>query len=82
MPDTTFLHIQSRDDAPARVLELVENSIRVGRGPMCEVRLREPGLADVQCLLRRRGTTWHVLPVGPSGRLSIDGMPVESSRPL
>jgi hypothetical protein len=79
MPETTFLHIRSNDESASRVLELCEPSVRVGRGSQCEIRLREPALAEVQCFLRKRGQSWHVQPVGPSGRLSIEGRPIESS---
>src|SRR4051794_26537482 len=82
MPKTTYLHIQSRDAMPTRVVELRGTSVRIGRGAQCEVRLGEPALAEVQCLLRRRGETWHVQPVGPNGRVSIDGRPVDQQSPL
>jgi tetratricopeptide (TPR) repeat protein len=82
MPDTTFLHIRSNDELTTRVLELSGASVRIGRGSQCEIRLREPALAEVQCFLRRRGDSWHVQPVGPSGRLSIEGKAVETSVPL
>jgi hypothetical protein len=82
MPEATFLHIQTRETNQPRVMELSGSSVRVGRGAQCEVRLVESALADVQCLLRRRGPRWHIQPVGPPGRLSIDGRPVDQQRPL
>ncbi len=82
MPDATFLHIRGRDDSPTRVLELPIGPIRVGRGPLCEVRLADPALGDVQCMLRRRGNTWHFQPVGPPGRVWIEGRPADQQRPL
>ncbi len=82
MPATTFLHIETRDSAPTRVLEIPGTSVRIGRGDQCEVRLGEPSLAEVQCMLRRRGEGWHLQPVGPSGRVSIEGRAVEQPRPL
>lgn len=82
MPEATFLHIQTRDSAPTRVLEIPGASVRIGRGEQCEVRLGEPTLAEVQCMLRKRGETWHIQPVGPPGRVSIDGRAVEQPRPL
>ncbi|MFO0960535.1 MAG: FHA domain-containing protein [Isosphaeraceae bacterium] len=82
MPDTTVLEVHEPSSSQARTLELGAPSVRIGRGPQCEVRLGEPSLAEVQCLLRRRGDTWHVQPVGPPGYLSIRGRPVESQRPL
>ena len=77
-PFCTFV----RGETTARVLDLSGPSVRVGRGPRCEVRLNESALADVQCLLRRRGQSWQVQPVGPPGRLSIEGRAVEHARPL
>ena len=65
-----------------RVLELAGPSIRIGRGTRCEVRLGEPSLAEVQCLLQRRGVSWHIQPVGPPGRIHLGGRPVDQSRPL
>jgi hypothetical protein len=82
MADARFLHIRSRDADSPRVLPLSGSAVRIGRGRQCEVQLGEPALADVQCLLRRRGKNWHVQPVGPPGRLSIEGRPVEHPRTL
>lgn len=82
MPEATFLHIQSHESGTSRVREISGLTVRIGRGPQCEVRLEGPTLADVQCLLRRRGTIWFVQPVGPSGLLTLDGLPVEHQRPL
>jgi tetratricopeptide (TPR) repeat protein len=82
MPEPTLLHIGSDDSPATRVLELPGVSVRIGRGPQCEVQLSEPALAEVQCLLRRRGETWHVQPVGPSNRMTLEGRPVDMQRPL
>lgn len=82
MPDTTYLQIQGGDAAATRVVELPGAAIRVGRGALCEIRLPDPDLAEVQCLLRRRGETWHVQPIGPAGLVSIEGEAVEQIRPL
>ena len=82
MPDATFLQIHGRGDVPMRTLELRAGLVRIGRGPLCEIRLREPNLSDVQCMLRRRGDTWHFQPVGPPGQVWIDGRPVDQQRPL
>lgn len=82
MPDTTYLQIQGGDDDATRVVELPGAAIRVGRGSLCEIRLPDPELAEVQCLLRRRGETWHVQPIGPAGLVSIEGEVVEQLRPL
>ncbi|WP_435022154.1 hypothetical protein TA3x_002763 [Tundrisphaera sp. TA3] len=83
MPETTFLQIQGRDQSASRVLELPLGPVRIGRGSNCEVRLGgEPGLGDVQCLLRRRGSNWHFQPVGPPGHVWIDGRPADHQRPL
>ncbi len=82
MPDTTYLHIQGRESDPTRVVAMPGAAVRIGRGVQCEVRLSEPGLAEVQCLLRRRGDTWQIQPVGPSSLLTIEGQPVEHPRAL
>jgi tetratricopeptide (TPR) repeat protein len=82
MPEMTFLHIQGSEAEATRVFEMPGGAVRVGRGALCEVRLAEPNLADVQCLIRRRGETWLIQPVGPAGLVSIDGIPVDHVRPL
>ena len=82
MRETIFLHIRSRDASPTRVLEVDGASVRIGRGEQCEVKLGGAALADVQCMLRKRGAAWHVQPVGPPGRISIEGRAVEQTRPL
>ncbi|WZO99483.1 FHA domain-containing protein [Isosphaeraceae bacterium EP7] len=83
MPTSTYLHIRSRDSAPTHVVELVGASVRIGVGPECEVRLPdEPGLADVEVLLRRRGETWHAQPMASAGGLLVDGRAVDRPRPL
>ena len=64
MPESSLLHIQAVGSAQARVVPLSGLSVRIGRGLQCEVRLPDPSLADVQCLLRRRGATWHLQPLG------------------
>jgi hypothetical protein len=82
MADATFLHIQTRDAHQPRVMELAGSAVRIGRGAQCEVQLSEASLADVQCLLRRRGASWHLQPIGPPGKVSIDGRTVEHARVL
>src|SRR3954453_21160210 len=91
MPETTYLHIQSRDAMPTRVVELRGTSVRIGRGAQCEVRLGGAALGEgqglvgrrgAQWLLRPRGETWYAQPVGPNGRVSIAGRPVEQQSSL
>ncbi len=82
MPESTFLHIQSRGRSPARVVELPGDAVRIGRGLQCEIRLGEPSLAEVECLLRRRGLSWDIQPLGTPGHVTIDGRPVEHLRAL
>ena len=82
MPEATFLQIQGRTDSPIRVIELPIGPIRIGKGPLCEVRLADPDIGEVQCMLRRRGSTWHFQPVGPPGRIWIDGRPADAQRAL
>jgi type III secretion system (T3SS) inner membrane Yop/YscD-like protein len=57
-------------------------SVRIGRGSQCEVRLDDPQVAEVQCILRPRGDVWYVQPVGPPGRISVEGQPVDVQSPL
>ncbi len=82
MPEATFLQIQGRGDSAYRMIELPFGPVRIGRGGHCEVRLPEADLGDVQCMLRRRGNTWHFQPVGPPGHVWIDGRPADQQRPL
>jgi tetratricopeptide (TPR) repeat protein/pSer/pThr/pTyr-binding forkhead associated (FHA) protein len=82
MPDTTYLHIQGRESDPTRVIALPGAAVRVGRGPHCEIALAEPEIAEVQFLLRRRGNTWQVQPVGQSPLLRIDGVQVDHLQTL
>jgi tetratricopeptide (TPR) repeat protein len=64
------------------MIELTAGPVRIGRGAHCEVRLTDPGLGDVQCMLRRRGSTWHYQPVGPAGQVWIDDHGSDHQRPL
>ncbi len=82
MPGTTFLHIQNRDSIAARVMELPGLSVRIGRGVHCEVRLNDPGLAEVECVLRRRAGRWYVQPVGSSGMVVMGDHILEHSEIL
>ena len=79
---TSYLQIRTGDEETARVLELTSHSIRVGRGIQCEVRLNQVGLGDIQCMIRRRGDDWQFQPVGPPGRIWIDGRPADGQQPL
>ena len=82
MPETACLHIQARDTDPIRVVELPGVSVRIGRASYCEVRLAEPDLAEEECRLRRRGGTWHLVPMRPPGSVWLDGHSVEQPCPL
>ena len=82
MPDAAYLHIRARGSRATRIVALVGPTVRIGRGRPCEVRLEDPRLAEVQCLLRRRGEAWHLQPLGVPGPLTIDGRSVEGPRPL
>ena len=70
---THVLHIRSGGGAVTRVAELSGTSARIGRGAQCEIRLADPALVEVECLLRRRGESWQVQPVGPPGRIVLAG---------
>jgi tetratricopeptide (TPR) repeat protein len=76
MPESTCLHIQGRESGPIRVVELPWISVRIGRAAYCEVQLAEFELADEACRLQRRGRSWHLVPVGARGMVSLDGRPV------
>jgi hypothetical protein len=82
MPELLSLDIHSPIDDRPRAVDIFGASVRIGRGPQCEVRLQDAALAEVECLLRRRGTTWYVLPQGMLGNLAIDGRSVEGLMPL
>jgi hypothetical protein len=82
MSATTQLQIQGADTDATRVVELTGAAVRIGRGAVCEVRLPESSLADVQCILRLRGSSWQVQPIGPSALMSLDGKPLDELRPF
>jgi tetratricopeptide (TPR) repeat protein len=82
MPESACLHIQARDADLIRVVEIPGTSVRIGRASYCEVRLSEPEVADEECLLRRRGGTWHLVPVGRSRRVMLGEQPVERPMPI
>ncbi len=82
MHDAAYLHIRARNSRATRIVSLTEASVRIGRGRSCEVRLDDPALAEVECLLRRRGNTWHLQPVEASSTLTLDGRPADAPRPV
>ncbi|MEW4570346.1 FHA domain-containing protein [Tautonia sp. JC769] len=82
MHDAAYLHIRARNSRATRIVSLTEASVRIGRGRSCEVRLDDPALAEVECLLRRRGNTWHLQPVEASSSLTLDGRPADGPRPV
>ena len=83
MSETVSLHIQASDDSgPIRVVELSGSTARIGRSPSCEVQIADPALAPEQCVLRRRGNGWLLVPVGPPGAVWIDGRAVERGQLL
>jgi len=75
-----FLQIRTRGRASPRVVNLSAETIRIGRGVLCEARVDDPALAEVECLLRLTGETWHIQPLGRGGRVTIDGRAVEHLR--
>ncbi len=78
MPETACLHIQAQESDPVRVVDLPGSSARIGRAAYCDVRLADPDLADEECRLRRRGSTWRIVPVAPDGgALRLDGHRVD-----
>ena len=82
VPEPTFLQILGGSDAASRMVELPMGPVRVGRGAHCEVRLVDDRLGDVQCMLRRRGTTWHYQPVGPPGQVWFNAEAADRQRPI
>lgn len=82
MPEIMVLHIETRGASSPRVVELPWNSVRIGRSAQCEIRLNDPAIAEVECVLRYRGETWYVQPLGANGCVSIDGRPVAHLRVL
>src|SRR4051812_36609971 len=84
MSDTVSLHIQASgsESGPIRVVELSGSSARIGRSIACEVQIADPALAPEQCVLRRRGNGWLLVPVGPRGMVWIDGRAVDRGQLL
>ncbi len=82
MPESTCLHIQDRTSGPIRVVEIPWISARIGSAGYCEVRLVDLELAAEACRIQRRGRTWHLLPLGPRGSVSLHDQPVQGSCPL
>lgn len=82
MPQPQFLHIQSRARSAARVVALTGGTVRIGRAADCEARLDDPSLAEVEGLLRLQGEHWHIQPLSPRGRITIDGRTVTHLRAL
>lgn len=77
-----YIKITHGEGEPTQIAELSGSAVRIGRGRACEVWLPNPDLAEVQCLLRRRGNTWYVQPIGPAGFISIEGELIDHVRPL
>lgn len=75
-----FLQIRTRGRVSPRILPLSGQTVRIGRGSLCEARVDDPALADVECFLRLTGETWHLQPLSRSGRVAIDGRPVDHLR--
>ncbi len=82
MPETACLHIQASETDPIRVVPLPGLSVRIGRAPFCEVRLTEPTVAEEEFQLRRRGASWHLVPVASPGSVTVDGRVVDRPRPI
>ncbi len=77
MLQPSALQIQRSDEPTTRVLSLGRQVlVRIGRGPDCHVQVEEPELADVQCLLRRRGHHWIVEAFGPPGPVRLGERPI------
>lgn len=82
MPETLFLHIPTQNGSAARVLPLQGTVVRVGRSAGCDVRVDAPGLADVHCRFRHRGSVWTVEPVSGLARVLVDGVVIDQATPV
>jgi len=82
MTKSTCLHIQDRESGPIRVVEIPWISVRIGRAAYCEVRLSEHDLADCACRLKRRGSSWQLVPVANPNPVWFDGRPLDEACPL
>lgn len=80
MLETARLHIQGQDADTVRVVGLTGGSVRIGRGPACDVRLAAPEVAVEECRLRRRGDSWQLVPARSATSLRLDGRPVDVPR--
>ncbi len=79
MTKSTCLHIQDRESGPIRVVEIPWISVRIGHAAYCEVRLSERNLADVACWLKRRGKSWHLVPVATPSPVWFEGRPLDGT---
>ncbi len=79
---SSYLHVLTRTGGAARVVPLTGTLVRVGRGAGCDVPIDDPRLADVHCVLRRRGEGWTVEPAGLAGRVLVDGVTIQGPQPL
>ena len=79
MPESTCLHIQDLESGPIRVVDIPWISVRIGRAAFCEVRLTSDDMPDEACRLYRRGRSWHLVPVGGKGKISIEGRSVTAA---
>ena len=82
MPDNACLHLQRHPSDPIRVVELRGVVARIGRAVFCDVRLADPDIAEEACRLRLRGGSWHLIPVGTTRDVEIDGLPLTTQHPL
>ncbi len=82
MSEPTFLQVQGGGSSTWRMIELPLGPVRVGRGSHCEIQLDGEGLGDVQCMLRRRGSHWHLQLVGPPGQVWVEGRAADQQRPI
>ncbi len=79
MSVATFLHLYRAGETTVRAVALTTDIVRIGRGPLCEIRLSGDNVAAVQMVLRRRGGQWSIQPIGGAGRVRLDGETLEET---
>ena len=72
----TYLQIQG-GSAPVQTLPLEGDTIKLGKGPQCQIQISDDSLGDLQCLFRFKDGAWQYEPIGPPGRVWIDGRAIE-----
>ena len=66
------------DRTETSVLELGEDSIRIGRGTNCDIRISDSakGVSRVHCVIQKEGQNWRLLDYSTNGTF-VNGQPVQ-----